>query len=109
MPAILKGLFDRVWLPGSEFRYIKLRNGMRTIFWHRLMKGKTARIFVTSGSPRWLERALPGNVNAQLKWGLLWFAGFKVHATWFSPAENVPEERKAKWLRRVERFAQRGA
>lgn len=109
MPALLKGLFDRVWLPGSEFRYIKMKSGKRTIFWHRLMKGKTARLIVTSGTPQWLERALPGNVNAQLKWGILWFAGFKTRATWFSPAENVPEEKKQRWLRKVEQFAKNAA
>jgi NAD(P)H dehydrogenase (quinone) len=109
MPAILKGLFDRAWLPGSEFRYMRMPSGKRSIFWHRLMRGKSARLIVTSGSPRWLIRALPGNVNAQLKWGILWFAGFSVHATWFSPAENVPEDRKQRWIRKVESLARRGA
>ncbi len=27
MPALLKGLFDRAWIPGSEFRYIKTKAG----------------------------------------------------------------------------------
>lgn len=107
MPALLKGLFDRAWLPGSAFRYIKTKAGKRTIFWHRLMRGKTARIIITSGTPPWLVRALPGNVNAQLKWGILWFAGFKVRTTWFGPAENVPEARKAKWLDRVKDLGRR--
>lgn len=101
MPALLKGLFDRAWLPGSAFRYIKTKAGKRTIFWHRLFKGKTARIIVTSGTQPLLVRFLPGNVNAQLKWGILWFAGFKTKATWFGPSENVPEQKKAIWLRAV--------
>lgn len=100
MPAILKGLFDRAWLPGSAFRYIKTQAGERTIFWHRLMKGKSARIIVTSGTAPWLVRFLPGNVNAQLRWGILWFAGFRVYNTkWFGPAENPPEVRRVAWLR----------
>lgn len=101
MPAILKGLFDRAWLPGSEFRYIKLASGKRTPFWHRLMKGKTARIILASGTHPLLVRILPGSVNAQLRWGILWFAGFKVRTDWFGPSENVPEHRKEKWLARV--------
>lgn len=101
MPAILKGLFDRAWLPGSAFRYIKTKAGKRTIFWHRLFRGKTARIFMTSGTQPLIVRFLPGNVNAQLRWGILWFAGFSVRTKWFGPAENVPEDKKAKWLAQV--------
>lgn len=104
MPALLKGLFDRAWLPGSAFRYIKLKDGKRSMFWQRLYHGRTARIIVTSGTPPWLVRLLPVNVNAQLKWGILWFAGFSAHATWFGPAENIPEARKAKWLAKVARL-----
>jgi NAD(P)H dehydrogenase (quinone) len=107
MPALLKGLFDRAWLPGSAFRYIKTKSGKRTIFWHRLFRGKTARIIVTSGTPPWLVRALPGNVNTQLKWGILWYAGFRPRATWFGPAENIPDARKAAWLGKVARLGRK--
>ncbi|MBP9757465.1 MAG: NAD(P)H-dependent oxidoreductase [Candidatus Pacebacteria bacterium] len=108
MPAILKGLFDRAWLPGSAFRYIKTKTGKRTIFWHRLFRGKTARIFMTSGTQPLLVRFLPGNVNAQLRWGILWFAGFSVRTKWYGPAENTPEETKAKWLAQVQAIGSRG-
>ncbi len=101
MPGGLKGLFDRAWLPGSAFRYIKTSAGARTIFWNRLFKGKTARIIVTSGTLPLLVKFLPGNVNAQLKWGILWFAGFSVRTNWFGPAENIPEQRKARWLAKI--------
>jgi NAD(P)H dehydrogenase (quinone) len=109
MPALLKGLFDRAWLPGSAFRYIKTKTGERTMFWHRLFRGKTARIFMTSGTQPLLVRFLPGNVNAQLRWGILWFAGFKVRTDWFGPAEYVSDEKKAKWLARVARLAAKAA
>lgn len=109
MPALLKGLFDRAWLPGSEFRYIKTKAGKRTIFWHRLMKGKTARLITTSGVSPWIERLFPGNVNSQLRWGILWFAGFSVRSKWFGPAENVPEARKARWVAYVKELGRRGA
>src|SRR3989344_6850174 len=36
MPALLKAIFDRAWLPGSAFRYMRTHAGNRTIFWHRL-------------------------------------------------------------------------
>ena len=108
MPAVLKGLFDRAWLPGSAFRYIKTKTGERTIFWHRLYAGKTARIIVTSGTPPWLVRFLPGNVNAQLKWGILWFAGFWVHTTWFGPAEHPAHDKREKWLRKAHDLGRKG-
>lgn len=109
MPALLKGLFDRAWLPGSAFRYIKMKSGKRTVFWHRMMKGKTARVIVTSGTQPLLVKFLPGSVLAQLKWGILWFAGFKTRTTWFGPAENIPEPRKRRWLRKVVALGTRGA
>lgn len=98
MPALLKGLFDRAWLPGSAFRYIKTKTGKRTIFWERLFRGKTARVLTTSGSPPLMVRFLPGTGAAQLRWGILWFAGFSVRQSWFGPSENVPEDRKARWV-----------
>jgi NAD(P)H dehydrogenase (quinone) len=107
MPAILKGLFDRAWLPGSAFRYIKMKSGKNTILWHRLFRGKSARIIMTSGTQPFLVRFLPGNVNAQLRWGILWFAGFSVRTVWFGPAENVPDERKNRWLERVKNLGRK--
>lgn len=107
MPALLKGLFDRAWLPGSAFRYIKTKEGKRTIFWHRLFRGKTARTILTSGTPPLLVRFLPGNVNAQLRWGILWFAGFRVRSTWLGPSENIPDARKTRWLEKVWRYGQK--
>lgn len=108
MPALLKGLFDRAWLPGSEFRYIKTKSGKRTIFWHRLMRGKTARLIVTSGASPWIERLFPGNVNSQLKWGILWFAGFSVRSLWFGPAENVPDAKANAWCNKVRELGKYG-
>lgn len=101
MPALLKGLFDRAWLPGSAFRYIKMKSGKNTLFWHRLYRGRSARIIITSGTPPWFVRLLPGNANAQLKWGILWFAGFSVSTTWFGPAEHPADAVKARWLKKI--------
>lgn len=109
MPAHLKGLFDRAWLPGSAFRYMRMPSGQRTIFWHRMYRGKSARIFMTSGTHPLLVRFLPGNVNAQLKWGILWFAGFSVRTKWYGPAEDIPAERRERWLAEVKELGRRGA
>lgn len=110
MPARLKGLFDRTWLPGSTFRYIKTKVGKRTVFWHRLLKGKTARIIVTSGMNPWIVNLiyLPGNVNSQLRWGILWFAGFSVRTTWVGSAETLSEAKRARWLAKVRELGRMG-
>jgi len=108
MPGLLKGLFDRAWLPGSAFRYIKMQSGQRTMFWHRLYRGRTARTILTSGTAPLLVRFLPGNVNAQLKWGILWFAGFRVRSLWFGPSENRPEPVCVAWCDRVRELGRKG-
>jgi len=108
MPAGLKAVFDRAWLPGSAFRYMKFPSGKRSIFWHRLFRGKTARTIILSGTEPLLVRLLPGNVNAQLRWGILWFAGFSVRNTWFGPSENPSEGRRARWVEKVRNLGRRG-
>lgn len=110
MPARLKGLFDRTWLPGSAYRYIKTKAGKRTIFWDRLLKGKTARIILTSGNPQWIANLvyLPGNINSQLRWGILWFAGFSVRTTWVGGAETLPESKRQSWVDHIRELGRRG-
>ena len=104
MPGILKCLFDRAWLPGSAFRYIKMKDGTRTMFWHRLYRGKTARIIVTGGAPSLVTRLLPGSVTTQLKWGILWFAGFSTSVTWFGSVEGANESRTRSFVSAISRL-----
>ena len=53
MPAILKGFFDRIWLPGFAFQFNE-----KGTFWKGLMKGKTARVFVTSDAHPFFTRLI---------------------------------------------------
>ncbi|MHB1330897.1 MAG: NAD(P)H-dependent oxidoreductase [Minisyncoccota bacterium] len=70
MPALLKGLFDRVWLPGFAFKFTG------DFSWKKLMKGKSARMIVTSDTIPLAQRIIFGDTTNELKRGVLWFAGF---------------------------------
>jgi NAD(P)H dehydrogenase (quinone) len=47
-PAIMKGFFDRLFLPGMAFEKIE-----NSIWWKKLLKGRTARIITTMDQPTW--------------------------------------------------------
>ncbi len=70
MPALLKGLFDRAWLPGFAYKFTG------NFSWKRLLKGKSARMFVTSDTAPFVQRIIFGDTTNELKNGILWFAGF---------------------------------
>jgi NAD(P)H dehydrogenase (quinone) len=71
MPALLKGLFDRVWLPGFAYKFTSEYS------WTGLLKGKSARMFVTSDTAPFIQRIVFGDTTNELKNGILWFAGFR--------------------------------
>ena len=70
MPALLKGLFDRTWLPKFAFRFTS------DFTWEKLLKGKSATMFVTSDTVPLAQRIIFGDTTNELRKGILWFAGF---------------------------------
>lgn len=70
MPAKLKGVFDRAWLPGFAFHFTS------DFTWQRLLKGRTATMFVTSDTIPLAQRLIFGDTTNELRRGTLWFAGF---------------------------------
>ena len=97
-PALLKGFFDRVFVPGFAFKYHE-----KGPFWDKLLKGKTARLIVTMDTPwwyYWLVNKSAGH-NA-IKIGVLGFCGIKpVKITVFSPVKSADEAKRKKWLDKV--------
>ena len=104
MPALLKGLFDRMWLPGFAFNFDKET--------HKLIKrltGKTARVFIIAGthSPfkTWWKF---GDYTNEITHGTLGFSGIKSKVTAFGPTQHSIDPQLEKWLDRVKMLAKRG-
>lgn len=70
MPALLKGLFDRAWLPGFAYQFTS------DYSWKKLLKGKSATMVVTSDTIPLVQRVIFGDTTNELRNGILWFAGF---------------------------------
>ncbi|HEY4517575.1 MAG TPA: NAD(P)H-dependent oxidoreductase [Candidatus Paceibacterota bacterium] len=108
MPALLKGLFDRMWLPGFCFGYYKEGIAKRLHLWKRMMKKKSARVVVVSGSHPFLVWLFVGDFTNEIERGILWFVGFDVSSTLLGPSEHISEAKKNRWLRKIRRLAVRG-
>lgn len=108
MPALLKGMFDRLWLPGFAYNMRKTKQGTPALGWHKRLKGKTARVIALTGTHPFLFRLVFGNFTNDLTRSILWFAGFKARATHFGPSEIAPEWKKNEWRRKVTRLGKLG-
>jgi len=100
MPAILKGMFDRIFLPGFAFNFDKKSKKLI-----QRLKGKTAHVIVIAGthSPfmTWLKY---GDFTNEIRYGILEFAGMKTRVTTYGPSERVSPARRTRWLHQVAHF-----
>lgn len=103
-PSLLKGLFDRMWLPGFAFRFIKGPDGKSTLGWHKLLKGRTSRVVVLLKNNPLLERFMYGNYTAEIASAVLGFSGFKVKVTEVGNSEGLSENAKKRWLSKIASF-----
>ena len=105
MPALLKGLFDRFWLPGFAFNFNKQTKKIE-----QHLAGRTAHVFVLSGthSPfkTWWRF---GDFTNELQYGILEFAGIKTRVTTYGPCEHVDDACRNKWLKEVESLGKHAA
>lgn len=104
MPALLKGFIDRVFLPGFAFQY---RKG--SVWWDKLLKGKSARLIVTMDTPPWYYRLIyrcPGH-NAMKK-STLEFCGVKpVRISSIGPIKHSKKSKRISWLNQVEKLGEK--
>ncbi len=105
MPALLKGLFDRFWLPGFAFNFNKQTKKIE-----KHLAGKTARVFILSGShspfKTWWQF---GDYTNEIQYGILEFAGIKTQVSPYGPTEKVSDEVRYKWIKEAEQMGKRAA
>ncbi len=97
-PAILKGFIDRAFLPGITFKPVKGKP-----FPEKLLKGRTARVIITSDTPSWYDYLfLKRPAINQFKKTILEFCGISpVKVTFFSTLQNSTDKQRKKWLHKV--------
>lgn len=98
LPAITKGFIDRVFLPGYAFKY---RQG--SVWWDKLLKGKTAHIITTLDQPGIYYRLAFGRPSVnQLKRSVLQFCGINpVKVSYIGIVKTATEEKRKQWLKSV--------
>lgn len=97
MPALMKGFFDRALLPGFGFYFKKGARKQEC-----LLKGRTARLIVTTGAKIMLYRIFERAAEDTMQGVILSFCGIKpTRTTVFGPAENVPKDKLKKWFARA--------
>lgn len=101
LPAITKGFIDRLFLPGMAFQYRE-----NSIWWDKLLKGKTAHIITTLDQPGWYYRLFFGRPSVnQLKKSTLEFCGVKpVKVSYIGVIKTSNSNQKDKWLNKVYNF-----
>jgi NAD(P)H dehydrogenase (quinone) len=103
MPALLKGLFDRAWLPGFAFRFYP--DGLR---WKKLLKGKSSRVIITSDSYPLIAAFMFGESVNELTRGILKFAGISVRTYRIGLLKFTNDARFARLLFKVKKLGRNG-
>ena len=102
-PALVKGMFDRMWLPGFAFKFNKGKLG-----WEKLLKGRTARVIALSKMHPWQIRLLFGDHTNEISHATFGFSGLKVRMTEIGHSEILSEKEKAGWMKRIGALARKG-
>lgn len=104
MPALLKGMFDHMFLPGFAFRFKK-----NSVLWQMLLKGRSARIIVTMDNYPWLATLLFNKPTNEIKLAILNFCGIRpVRVSLIGPVKLMGEARKESIFKKVYHLGVRG-
>lgn len=105
LPAITKGFIDRLFLPGFTFKPRE-----NSVWWDKLLTGKTARIIATMDQPGWYYKWINHQPSVyQLKKGTLEFCGVKpVKVSYIGIVKTASTVQIEKWLKQVEQLGMKG-
>lgn len=99
MPAILKGFMDKVMSAGFAFKYVNRRP-------QGLLKGKTAAVFITSGSPKIFQYLLGHRYSRSIKTDILGFCGIKTKVFHIDNAVKLTDKQEEKIRKEVKKGLQ---
>lgn len=104
LPAMMKGFIDRLFLPGFAFQYRE-----NSLFWDKLLKGKSARIITTLDQPSWYYALIYGRPSVnQLKKSTLLFCGISpVKVTYLGIIKTSDATKRHKWLQKIKQLGQK--
>lgn len=102
LPAKLKGLLDRLLLPGRAFDTRNIKGGFPT----PMLSGRSARVILTSATYDWYFKWIYRRALwTQLKHQVLGFVGIKpARLTHFAAASHPKDGQVDRWLARVEKL-----
>src|SRR3989344_2749856 len=104
MPAKLKGVFDRAWLPGFAYHFPP-----HNLWWQRLLKGRSARIFVTSDTVPFILHLVFGDTTNEMRRWILWFAGIgPIRLTKFGYLKHFGMPRRERIKKKVYKLGTKG-
>ena len=100
MPALLKGFLDRAFHPGFGFQF----HSDTSLLWHKLLRGRSARLLITMDGPPVLIRLLYQNPGVHMMKGMtLEFCGVSpVRVSQFGSVKRASRARRLKWQMDVE-------
>jgi len=102
MPAVMKGFFDRAFLPGITFKSNKEGHS------EGLLTSKTGRIITTAGdlSLDVYEDTYQSSGQIQLQKGILEYCGVSaIESNFIGPLYELNEEDRKKWIEKIEGLA----
>ena len=104
MPALLKGFFDRAFVPGFSFKFHKVDFG-----WDGLLRGKSGRVVITMDTNPFHTRMLFGDFTNELRRAILMFCGVRpVRLTTIGPLPRMSDAKKKAIIEKIRTFGRKG-
>lgn len=104
MPAKMKGVIDRAFLPGFAMEYHE-----NDPWWDRLLKGRSGDIMLTSDAPAYFDKLMYGRPAAnQVKRAVMQFSGIKpVRVLQVGTVKTASDKKIQKWLDQARRMGEK--